>query len=549
MAQEFKLPEIGEGVVEGEIVEWHVAVGDEVQPDQPVVAMLTDKATVEITADFHGRIAKLHGEVNDLVEVGSVLISYEAEGSESKAEETPEKKEKEAPKNAGQADSDQEAADGEEVEFPLPEIGEGVMEGEIVEWHVGEGDPVSHDQPIASVLTDKATVEITSPYDGKVVAIHHGSGDIVQVGDKLMTIAVEGGSGDAKPAASKSTSAPAEKADKPAREKKTDSAAASSAASQVSEVDPKDNPSISAFGTPLATPAVRRFASQKGVDLTRVKGSGPNHRITREDVERALSGAKSVSSEEKAASSAPKVQAADLQLSGEERREKIRGLRKAIYNSMTRSKTIVPHFTYVDEVEMDKLIELRSGLKGAAEKEGIKLTYLPFIAKAIVLALKKFPIMNAVVDDEAGEIVYKPDYNIGIATATKAGLTVPVCKNVDRKTILEVASEVAELSDRARNQRSTMDDISGGTFTITSLGRLGGLFATPIINHPEVGILGIHNLQERAVVRNGQIVIRQMMNISLSFDHRVVDGDVGATFAQEVKGYLEEPGKLLLGMV
>ncbi len=216
---------------------------------------------------------------------------------------------------------------------------------------------------------------------------------------------------------------------------------------------------------------------------------------------------------------------------------------------MTRSKSIVPHFTYVDEVEMDALVDLRGRLKDEAAAQGVKLNYLPFIAKALTLALKKFPILNSSVDDVAGEIVYKQTYNLGIATATPNGLSVPVVKEADRKSILQLAEEIATVTDRARKLKSTMDDISGGTFTITSLGRIGGLLATPIINYPEVGILGIHNLQERAVVRDGQIVIRKMMNLSLSCDHRVVDGDVAATFVQDVKAYLEEPGKLMLQMI
>jgi pyruvate dehydrogenase E2 component (dihydrolipoamide acetyltransferase) len=215
---------------------------------------------------------------------------------------------------------------------------------------------------------------------------------------------------------------------------------------------------------------------------------------------------------------------------------------------MTRSRSTIPHFTYVDEVEMDKLVALRDSLAGSPVLGGQKINYLPFVVKAVVLALKQFPALNASVDDAAGELVYKSRYNIGIATATPEGLTVPVLKNADRKNILDISREISELADRARNRRSTMDDISDGTFTITSLGRLGGLFATPIINHPEVGILGIHNLQERAVVRRGQIVVRQMMNISVSFDHRVVDGDVGASFAQTVKSFLEEPGSILLSL-
>ena len=552
MAVDFKLPEIGEGVIEGEIVDWHVAVGDTVHHDQPIVAILTDKATVEITSPFSGTIASLNGGSGDLVEVGATLVTYHPEGEQDTAAEPA------APKNAALAQTPKPTGgQGALFEFPLPEIGEGVMEGEIVDWHVRVGDFVTHDQPVVAVLTDKATVEITAPVDGRVVALEGITGDIIEVGQTIMTLeTAEGGEAAISPspqsaAASTTGAVPA--------------TAAAPVTVAASEVEPGDNPSISAFGTPLATPAVRRMAAQQGIDLTRVRGTGPNHRITHADVERVAAAppvqvAAPVAAQPQtpaaptAAPAAPApVAAAPAPVSipaGEgETRERIRGLRKAIFSQMAKSKRYIPHFTYVDEVEMDKLVALRNELKGEAAERGIKLTFLPFIAKAIVLAIRKFPIMNSSIDEEAGEIVYKHYINLGIATATPNGLTVPVIKQADRKSILEMAGEMVEVTDRARNLRSTMDDITGGTFTITSLGRLGGLLATPIINHPEVGILGIHNLQDRAVVRDGQIVVRKMMNISLSFDHRVVDGDVGATFAQEVKRYLEEPGRLMLEMV
>lgn len=532
MAESFKLPEIGEGVVEGEIVEWHVKPGDTVTIDQELVAVLTDKATVEIAADFNGVVTETMGQAGDVVAVDAVLLTYSSNGEP--AAEPP------APANAGEAAVEAPADEGALLEFPLPEIGEGVVEGEVVEWHVSPGDEVKQDTPVVAVLTDKATVEITAPVDAVVLEVRGEPGEMIGVGDVIMKLKTTGPAPEGSAASIPAAPAPAAQAPAPV-----------SAPAPVA-VAPEDNPSISAFGTPLATPAVRKLAGEKGLDLRQVRGTGPNHRITRDDVLNAGKAAPApAQNRAPVAAQAPPAPAPTVipPSAGGETREKLKGLRKAIHGAMTRSKQVIPHFTYVDEVEMDRLMEMRAALKQTAADQGVKLNYLPFVVKAVVLALKKFPILNASVDDAAGEIVYKHSYNMGVATATPNGLIVPVLKDADRKTVLQISSEIAELSDRARNMRASMDDLTGGTFTITSLGRLGGLHATPIINHPEVGILGIHNLQERAVVRNGQIVIRNMMNISVSFDHRVVDGDVGATFAQEVKAYLEEPGKLMLHMI
>jgi len=229
-----------------------------------------------------------------------------------------------------------------------------------------------------------------------------------------------------------------------------------------------------------------------------------------------------------------------------EERVPIRGLRKRIAEKMTRSKQIIPHFSYVDEVEMTDVIRLREQMKPACEAKGIKLTYLPFVIQALIPALKKFPFLNASLDDQKNEIVVKRYYHIGIATNTNDGLTVTVLHDADRKSILEIASDLQGLTARAREGKSTMADVTGSTFTITSAGSIGGLMAMPIINHPEVAILGVFKLQERPVVRDGQIVIRSMMNLSLSLDHRVVDGAVAAEFMNELIGNLQQPGRTLL---
>lgn len=518
MSFEFRLPDIGEGVMEGEIVEWLVAAGDSVQADQPIVSVLTDKATVEIAAPQNGTLQEIRGAAGDVINVGDILAIF-GQGS------APPKTEKAAPASNAQTVS---APASESFEFPLPEIGEGVMEGEIVEWLVAEGATVQEDQPLVSILTDKATVEITAPVKGKVLKLHAAAGDVVEVGHTLATFSGSSGISDSQKLAtptSASTPSP-----KPVAVRQP--------------VAPSDNPSISAFGTPLATPAVRRMASRLGIDLAQVRGSGPNHRITRADVDAfTATGAVAALAPEPATAKPTAIAPAVG-----DRREPIKGMRKAIYTNMSKSKRTVPHFTYVEEIEMDRMVAMRAGLKEAAAADGVKLTYLPFIAKAIALTIKKFPIMNASVDDDAMEIVYHGSINIGIATATENGLMVPVVKNVDQKTVLTLAQEIEGLAARARSRKSSPADLSDGTITITSLGRLGGLLATPIINHPEVAIFGIHNMVDRAVVRDGQIVIRKMMNVAVAFDHRVVDGDVGAAFTQEVKSYLENPDKFLLAL-
>jgi len=520
MAEIFNLPEIGEGVVEGEIVEWFVAPGDQVKPDQPLASVMTDKATVEIPSDFSGTITRLAGEVGFVVSVGELLVEF---GSKAEIAQAPQ-----APQTTGEANA-RKSQSSSLVELPLPEIGEGVVEGEIVAWVVAPGDVVAVDQVVVTVLTDKATVEITSPAAGTVLEINGAVGELVSIGTVIMKLQSSEGGISAAGTAAETVAAPA--------------VAAVPAASAVALPADMDNPSLSAFGTPLATPSVRRLARLAGIDLTRVVGTGPKHRITRADLEGAQAAPQT---QPKPAAPAP--QSIAIKAGEDEHREKIRGMRKAIHASMTRSKSVVPHFTYVDEIEMDALVTLRGWLKDEAAEQGVKLNYLPFIAKAVVLAIKKFPILNCSVDDTTSEIVYKHRANIGIATASSDGLIVPVVKNADAKSVLQLAREISEITDRARNRKASMDDLSGGTFTITSLGRLGGLLATPIINYPEVGILGIHNLQDRAVVREGQIVVRKMMNLSLSCDHRVVDGDVAASFVQEIKSYLEKPGKMLMVM-
>jgi pyruvate dehydrogenase E2 component (dihydrolipoamide acetyltransferase) len=402
-------------------------------------------------------------------------------------------------------------------EFRLPDIGEGVHEGEVVKWFVKEGDAVKENDPIVEVMTDKVTVQIPSPVTGKILQLRAKEGEVVKVGN---TLVVFGEAGEAAPP----TSAPPTTASPPPAPSKMSA--------------PPPPPSA---GEVLAAPVVRRLAKELNVNLAALRGSGPQGRLTEDDVRKAARSPAmgAPPSPAPAVSSAP---------GGAEERIPIHGLRKRIFDKMAKSNVTAAHFTYVDEVDMTEIVHLRDHLKASADRKEIKLTFLPFFIKASLAALREFPTLNASVDDERGEIVVKRYYNIGIATATDEGLTVTVVHDADRKDLWDLAREVERLANAAHDKRLTLPEVQGSTFTITSLGKEGGILATPIINWPEVAILGIHKIEKRPVVRNDQVVIRDMMYLSCSFDHRVIDGHVGAAFVQSVRNHLEHPALLFVGV-
>ncbi len=486
-------------------------------------------------------------------------------------------------------------------EFKLPDIGEGIHEGEIVRWLVKEGDAVSEDQPIAEVMTDKATVEITSPYTGTVQSLNAGEGETVLVGATI--IVIDDGSGGGGAASADNGKQAAEKAapekalpekalpEKEAPEKEapekaapeerseerrapeprpepervaTHSAGPSRVSRGAAEEAPAAHPAAATSGPVLATPATRKLAREHGVDIRAIHGTGPRGRVTREDVERAQTSAPASSaapasptskaSKAEAPASRPGSAAAPRPMppattptpTGSEERIPLRGLRKKIAEHMARSKRTAAHFTYVEEIDVTELVGLRREMKELASERGVKLTYLPFIMKAIVAGLRQVPTLNATLDEERSEIVIRHDYNFGIAVDTDAGLVVPVVKAVDRRSMLDIAREVERVATAARDQKIALDDLRGGTFTITNAGNIGGLFATPVINVPEVAIVGIHKIYRRPVVRDERIEIGDVMYLSISIDHRVVDGADGARFMNVVKRLLENPKLLLL---
>ena len=405
-------------------------------------------------------------------------------------------------------------------EVKLPDIGEGVAEGEIVRWLVKAGDAVREDQPLVEVMTDKATVEIPSPRTGTIAALHAEAGKVVPVGSVIVSIEVGGA---AKPAAPGGAATHA--ANTPV--------AASSAAHAPAGRGPAYG-SMAPVETPSAAPAVRALARQLGVALEQVRGSGPNGRITTDDVKRAGgSGAA-------APAAVPAMRSAPPTAGGEEQRIPVRGLRRRIAEHMRHSLDTAAHFTFVGECDMSAVVAHRNALRQGGRQNAAALTYMAYILKALVEPVRKYPLLNASFDDWTHEIVLKRSLHIGMAAATSEGLTVPVVRDVDRLPLLALAAEIQRLAQAARNQRLKLEELQGGTFTVTSTGAKGGLLATPIIHHPQVAILGVHEVKKRAVVVDDQVVARDTTNLSLSLDHRVVDGAVGADFLYEVIARLED---------
>jgi pyruvate dehydrogenase E2 component (dihydrolipoamide acetyltransferase) len=463
-------------------------------------------------------------------------------------------------------------------EFKLPDIGEGVTEGEIVSWLVQPGDPVTFDQPIVEIMTDKATVTITAPKAGTVVETNGKVGDTIPVHGVLVVFELDP-AGLSSPVPLPEIPPPAPKTNgtsgHPAvgSARATDAADAALAVGQIQESLPgmrgvsRPPPGASYFNSkPLATPHTRKVARDANVDLRRVPPSGENGRVTKTDVESFVEQAPEdaeqgvpalhAGRDEAPASPPPSRGQAPANArepargtegtEAAERRVPLAGLRRRIAQKMSRSKSTAAHFTFVEECDVTELKALRARLKEPAQARGVKLTFLPFIVKAVVAALKAHPVLNSTLDESTNEIVYRNTYNIGIAAATEAGLMVPVLHDADARSLLDVAREIERLGEDARRGKTKHEDLVGSTFTITSLGAQSGLLATPIINFPEVAILGVHQMKQKPVVKNGQIVIGDVMLLSLSFDHRIVDGHVGAAFAYEVIGYLEQPERLWL---
>ncbi|MCB0350263.1 MAG: 2-oxo acid dehydrogenase subunit E2 [Bdellovibrionales bacterium] len=427
----------------------------------------------------------------------------------------------------------------------LPDIGEGVTEGEMVKWLVKVGDVVKADQPIAEVMTDKATVEVPTPVAGVVKELKVKEGDVVPIETTLLVLDA---STSAAAPAPKTTASPAMSA---ANSSTTVAAHAKSAAMAMSSASGTQQ--SEAFPPPaavhvLATPATRRLAREMSVDINVIAGSGLAGRVTLEDVMKSKTGEGAVAAGKPAFTSAPAPRMAYASTDADER-VPLRGIRRKIAEQMQMTKQVVPHFTIMDEAKVTELVRLRAQSKEAAEKYGIKVTYLPFVIKALISTMREFPMFNASIDDQAGEIVYKKHFNIGFAADTPNGLLVPVIKNADQKTILEISKEITDLAKKARDGKLSLDEMKGATITITNIGSVGGTYATPIINHPEVAIIGMYKVDWKPVYVDGEFVPTQVMNFTATCDHRLIDGAVAANFLKAFLKRVENVGQLVLDMI
>ena len=427
--------------------------------------------------------------------------------------------------------------------FKMPDLGEGTVEAEVVAWHVKVGDVVAEDQVIAEVMTEKAAVEVPSPVSGRIVVLNGNPGDMVPVGAELIVFETSGGAeaADEAPAAAApvpaASAAPAPVA-APAPAAKTAPAAAVTApvAAAIAEVADEPVPS----GRVKASPATRRRAREAGLDLARVHGSGPGGRITRQDFDAALSGggaARVQSAVSAAGLAAPRTGTEEI---------KVIGVRRVIANRMTEAKRNIPHFAYVEEVDVTELESLRQHLNSRQPKGSPSLTFLPFIGAALTRVLVDFPQCNAVYDAERNVIVRHHGIHLGVATQTPDGLKVPVVRHAESRSLWDLAAEIRRVSEAARTAKAKKEELAGSTITITSLGKLGGIVSTPIINAPEMAIIGVNKAVERPVVLNGAIAVRRIMNLSSSFDHRFVDGYDAAAMIQALKDLLEHPAAIFI---
>ena len=421
--------------------------------------------------------------------------------------------------------------------FRMPDIGEGIHEGEIVKWFIKPGDEIQEDDVLCEVQNDKAVVEIPSPVKGKVEEILVGEGTVAIVGDVLVVFDAPGYEnlsfkGDHND----------EEVEEPKEEPKQEEVKQSESATEVV---------ASASKRVIAMPSVRKYAREKGVNIAEVAGSGDNGRVLKSDIDAFLSGETTIESvevtEEVQEEVVVKVNNPEV-FEGDfpETSEKMSGIRKAIAKAMVHSKQTAPHVTLMDEIDVTKLVAHRKKFKEIAAEKGIKLTFLPYVVKALTSALREYPILNTSVNDETSEIIHKHYYNIGIAADTDKGLLVPVIKHADRKSVFSISNEINELATKARDGKLAPSEMKGASCTITNIGSAGGQWFTPVINHPEVAILGIGRISEKAIVRDGEIIAAPVLALSLSFDHRIIDGATAQHAMNHIKRLLNDPELLLM---
>ena len=537
MAYQFKLPDIGEGIAEGEIVKWFVKPGDTINEDDTLLEVQNDKSVEEIPSPVTGTVKNIVVPEGTVANVGDVLIEIDAPGHEDNDAAPAAPAQEQTPAQPAAVPTTEAA--GGFFQFKLPDIGEGIAEGEIVKWFVKAGDTINEDDSLLEVQNDKSVEEIPSPVTGTVKNIVVPEGTVANVGDVLVEIDAPSHNSVAPAAAAPATDAP-----------KAEASAPAASTGVVAAADPNKRV--------LAMPSVRQYAREKDVDITQVTATGKGGRVIKADIDAFVSGGSQAApaTEAAATEAAPKAEAAapkaapkafTSDLGEMETREKMTPTRKAIAKAMVNSKHTAPHVTLHDEVEVSKLWDHRKKFKDVAAANGTKLTFLPYVVKALTSTVQKFPILNASIDDAAQEIVYKNYFNIGIATDTDHGLYVPNVKNANTKSMFAIADEINEKAALAIEGKLTAQDMRDGTITISNIGSVGGGWFTPVINYPEVAILGVGTIAQEPVVNaDGEIVVGRMMKLSLSFDHRIVDGATAQKAMNNIKRLLADPELLLM---
>jgi pyruvate dehydrogenase E2 component (dihydrolipoamide acetyltransferase) len=564
---EFKLPELGENIQAGDVINVLVSVGDMVAPDQPVLELETDKATVEVPSSVGGVVQAIHIKPGDTIKVGQLILTVEGNGPASQPAPAPQAQpETPQPESTPAAPppppsqpvaevtsppSPQPAAPPTPItiEFKLPDLGENIQAGDVVNVLVSVGDTIAADQPVLELETDKATVEVPSAAAGVVKEIHVKAGDTVKVDQLVLTL--EGSEGTTAPVSQPAPTAAQPPVPEVAAEVEPEPAPEVAVPAQP-EVTPVDSapqavlpPAFyrpdAAYSAVPAAPNVRRLAREIGVNVTQVPGSGPGGRISMADVknyarQRHLGGPTAAPTTQAAAAPLP-----DFSKWGQVEREAMSNIRRKTAEHLSQAWTTIPHVTQFAKADIGELEELRKRFSTNVEAAGAKLTITAILLKVVTSVLKAFPQFNASVDMARNEIVYKKYYHLGVAVDTDRGLLVPVIRNVDQKNILELAVELNEVAEKARNKKLTLEDMQGGTFTITNLGGIGGSYFTPIINAPEVAILGVARGEIVPVYKNGQFEPRLRLPLALSYDHRLIDGADGARFLKTLVEHLEQP--------
>ena len=539
MAFQFKMPDIGEGIAEGEIVKIDIKVGDTIQEDDILFEVQNDKSVEEIPSPVSGKVLEVKVQEGTVARVGDIIVVIDDGSGPAEA----------APAASPAASAPAAPAAGV-FQFKLPDIGEGIAEGEIVKIDVKVGDTIAEDDILFEVQNDKSVEEIPSPVSGTITAVLVSEGTVARVGDVIVEIAAEGVAPVAAP------SAPAA----PAASPSAPTASPAAAPAQPTGVPAASNPGKLV----LAMPSVRQYAREKGVDITAVVPTGKGGRVTREDIDNfggapvaapvveaapAAQAAAPASAPAAPAAPAAKPEPAKPFVGSAEREERVKltPMRKAISKAMVNSKHTAPHVTLHDQVEVSKLWDHRKKFKDVAAAQGTKLTFLPYVVKALAVAMKKYPVLNASIDDATQEIVYKNYINIGIATDTDLGLFVPNIKDANTKSMFGIADEINALAAKAHEGKLTAADMGHGTITISNIGSVGGGWFTPVINYPEVAILGVGTIVREPVINeNDEIVIGRNMKLSLSFDHRIVDGATAQKAMNELKRLLADPELLLM---